>query len=95
MSIDRNTIRRIARLSRLAVDDTHLAAMEAELNAILAWVEQLGEVDVEVVPPMTSAVHARLPMRADAVTDGGYPDALVSNAPATEDHFFVVPTVVE
>jgi len=95
MSVDRDTVRRIARLARLAVDEDQVAHMESELNALLAWVEQLQEVDIEGVPPMTSVVAQRLKMREDAVTDGGYPQDLMKNAPQAEDNFFVVPKVVE
>jgi aspartyl-tRNA(Asn)/glutamyl-tRNA(Gln) amidotransferase subunit C len=95
MSVDRETVRRIARLARLAVDEDQVAAMERELNALLSWVEQLSEVDVTGVPPMTSVVEQQLKMRDDVVTDGGYADDLMKNAPQSEDHFFVVPKVVE
>jgi aspartyl-tRNA(Asn)/glutamyl-tRNA(Gln) amidotransferase subunit C len=95
MSVDRDTVRRIARLARLAVDEDQVAHMESELNALLTWVEQLQEVNIEGVPPMTSVVEQRLKMREDAVTDGGYPQDLMKNAPQTEDNFFVVPKVVE
>ena len=95
MSVDRDTVRRIARLARLAVDEDQVAHMESELNTLLAWVEQLQEVDVEGVPPMTSVVEQRLKMRDDIVRDGGYPQDLMKNAPQAEDNFFVVPKVVE
>ena len=95
MSVDKDTVKRIARLARLAIDDAQLAPMADELNAILAWVEQLGEVNVEGVPPLTSVVEQKLKMREDAVTDGGYPQDLMKNAPQSEDNFFVVPKVVE
>jgi aspartyl-tRNA(Asn)/glutamyl-tRNA(Gln) amidotransferase subunit C len=95
MSVDKETVRRIARLARLAIGDEQLAPMADELNAILAWVEQLGEVEVTGVPPLTSVVAQQLKMRDDVVTDGGYPDDLMKNAPQSEDHFFVVPKVVE
>jgi aspartyl-tRNA(Asn)/glutamyl-tRNA(Gln) amidotransferase subunit C len=95
MSVDKDTVRRIAKLARIAMDDAQAAEMESELNALLAWVQQLSEVDVENVPPMTSAVEQRLKMREDVVTDGGYADDLMKNAPQSEGHFFVVPKVVE
>jgi aspartyl-tRNA(Asn)/glutamyl-tRNA(Gln) amidotransferase subunit C len=95
MSIDRETVRRIARLARLAVDEDQVGAMEAELNVLLTWVAQLSEVDVAGIPPMTSVVAQRLKMREDIVNDGGYADDLMKNAPQSEDHFFVVPKVVE
>ena len=95
MSVDKDTVRRIAKLARIAMDDAQAAEMEAELNTLLAWVDQLSEVDIENVSPMTSAVERRLKMREDVVTDGGYADDLMKNAPQAEGHFFVVPKVVE
>lgn len=95
MAVDRNTVRRIATLSRLALADDRVDHMVGELNGILTWVEQLKEVDVEGVEPMTSAVEQNLKMREDVVTNGGHADALMVNAPGGEDHFFVVPKVVE
>ncbi|MGA7712988.1 MAG: Asp-tRNA(Asn)/Glu-tRNA(Gln) amidotransferase subunit GatC [Rhizomicrobium sp.] len=95
MSVDKDTVRRIARLARLALEEERVAPMVEELNGILAWVEQLKEVDVDVIAPMTSVVEQRLKMRDDVVTDGGNADALMRNAPGGEDHFFVVPKVVE
>jgi aspartyl-tRNA(Asn)/glutamyl-tRNA(Gln) amidotransferase subunit C len=95
MAVDKDTVRRIALLARLAVDEDQVAAMETELNALLSWVEQLQEVNVDGVPPMTSVVERRLKMREDVVNDGGYAADLLKNAPQVEDHFFVVPKVVE
>jgi aspartyl-tRNA(Asn)/glutamyl-tRNA(Gln) amidotransferase subunit C len=95
MSVDQDTVRRIARLARIALDEERVEPMMNELNGILAWAEQLAEVDVTDVPPMTSVVAQRLKMREDVVDEGGNADALMSNAPETEDHFFVVPKVVE
>jgi aspartyl-tRNA(Asn)/glutamyl-tRNA(Gln) amidotransferase subunit C len=95
MSVDKDTVRRIAKLSRLAVDEQRVGAMVGELNGILSWVEQLKEVNVEGVAPLTSVVEQKLKMRDDVVTDGGNADALMSNAPSDVDHFFVVPKVVE
>ena len=95
MSVDKDTVRGIAKLSRIALDETRVAAMVDELNGIFAWVQQLNEVNVEGVPPLTSVVEQRLKMRDDVVTDGGNADALMANAPQGEDHFFVVPKVVE
>ena len=95
MSVDKETVRRIARLARLAVPENRLDAMAGELNGIFQWVEMLGEVDVAGVAPMTSVVAQKLKWRADKVTDGGAADALMANAPEGEDHFFVVPKVVE
>jgi len=95
MSVDKDTVRRIAKLARLSLPEERVEPMAAELNGILAWVEQLGEVDVTGVAPMTSVVQQKLKMREDKVTDGGNADALMTNAPEGEDHFFVVPKVVE
>jgi aspartyl-tRNA(Asn)/glutamyl-tRNA(Gln) amidotransferase subunit C len=95
MAIDENTVRRVAHLARLALPEERAAPMAAELNAILAWIEQLDEVDIEGVEPMTSAVAVVLPQRDDVVTDGGAPDRVLANAPKSEDGFFVVPKVVE
>jgi aspartyl-tRNA(Asn)/glutamyl-tRNA(Gln) amidotransferase subunit C len=95
MSVDQETVRRIARLARIAVSEDDVPHLKGELNAILSFVEQLNEVEVAGVEPMTSVTPMTLKKRADAVTDGGYPDAIVKNAPATEDHFFLVPKVVE
>lgn len=99
MSVDKETVRKVAKLARLAVPEDRLEPMTAELNGILKWIEQLNEVDVAGVEPMTSTVDMKLPMREDVVqsgpTGGGQPDNVVANAPRTEDHFFVVPKVVE
>ncbi|HWA01968.1 MAG TPA: Asp-tRNA(Asn)/Glu-tRNA(Gln) amidotransferase subunit GatC [Rhizomicrobium sp.] len=95
MSVDKDTVRHIAKLARIALDEGRVAPMAAELNGIMAWVEQLNEVDVAGVAPMTSVAGHALRMREDVVTDGGAADQLMANAPAGEDHFFVVPKVVE
>ncbi len=95
MSVDKDTVRRIAKLARLAMPEAKLEPMAGELNGIFQWVEMLGEVNVEGVVPMTSVVAQKLKWREDKVTDGGQADALLSNAPDGEDHFFVVPKVVE
>jgi aspartyl-tRNA(Asn)/glutamyl-tRNA(Gln) amidotransferase subunit C len=95
MSVDAGTVRRIAHLARIAVADDEVERLRGELNAILAFVEQLQEVDVEGVEPMTSVTPMEMKKRADKVTDGGIADDIVKNAPATEDHFFLVPKVVE
>ena len=95
MSVEADTVRRVAHLARLAVPEDEVEALRGELNAILAFVEQLGEVDVEGVEPMTSVTPMAMKMRDDKVTDGGIPDAIIANAPAHEHHFFVVPKVVE
>jgi aspartyl-tRNA(Asn)/glutamyl-tRNA(Gln) amidotransferase subunit C len=93
--IDAKTVRRIAHLARIAVADAEVEHLRGELNSILAWVEQLSEVDVAGVEPMTSVTPMAMKKRADEVTDGGIPDDILKNAPAREDHFFVVPKVVE
>ncbi len=96
MSIDEKTVRKVARLARLALPEARVAPMAAELNGIMAWIEQLDEVDIEGVEPMTSAVEGlSLPMREDVITDGGDVERVVKNAPKSEDGFFVVPKVVE
>jgi aspartyl-tRNA(Asn)/glutamyl-tRNA(Gln) amidotransferase subunit C len=95
MSVDAEKVRHIAHLARIAVAEDEIEHLRGELNAILAWVEQLGEVNVDGVEPMTSVTPMALKMREDAVTDGGIPDAIVGNAPATQGHYFVVPKVVE
>lgn len=95
MAIDENTVRKVAHLARIALPEARVAPMAAELNGILAWIEQLNEVDVEGVAPMTSAVAIKLPMREDVVTDGGDARRVLANAPKSEDGFFVVPKVVE
>ena len=95
MSVDANTVRRVAHLSRIAVTEDEVASLQGELNAILAFFAQLGEVNVDGIEPMTSVTPMALKTRKDKVTDGGIPDAIVQNAPAREDHFFLVPKVVE
>ena len=95
MSVDQETVRRIARLARIAIRDEDVPHLQGELNAILAFVEQLDEVDVAGVEPMTSVTPMLMKKRQDVVADGGYPDKIVANAPATEDNFFLVPKVVE
>jgi aspartyl-tRNA(Asn)/glutamyl-tRNA(Gln) amidotransferase subunit C len=95
MSVDAATVRRIAHLARIAVADTEVPHLQGELNARLAFVEQLSEVDVDGVEPMTSVMPMEMKKRADVVTDGEIAEAVVANAPAREEHFFVVPKVVE
>jgi aspartyl-tRNA(Asn)/glutamyl-tRNA(Gln) amidotransferase subunit C len=95
MPVDAATVRRIAHLARIAVAEGEVEHLQGELNAILAFVEQLSGVNVEGVEPMTSVTPMDLKKRPDVVTDGGIPDDIVRNAPASEDHFFVVPKVVE
>lgn len=95
MAVDAATVKKVARLSRLAVPEERLAPLADELNAILQWIEQLAEVDTDGVEPMTSAVAVSLPMREDVITDGGIRDKVLANAPKSADGFFVVPKVVE
>ena len=95
MSVDVDTVRRVAHLARIAVAEGELAPLQGELNATLAFFAQLGEVNVDNVEPMTSVTPMTMKMRKDEVTDGGIADAIVQNAPAREDHFFLVPKVVE
>ncbi len=95
MKVDESTVRNIARLARIKVDDTQARTLEGELNGILQWVEQLNEVDTEGVEPMTCVTDMRAKMRKDEVTDGGYPEDIVKNAPEHTGTFFVVPKVVE
>ena len=95
MTVDATTVRRIAHLARIAVSDAEVPDLQGELNAMLAFVEQLREVDVDGVEPMTSVMPMEMKKRPDIVNDGGIADEVVANAPATEDHFFLVPKVVE
>ena len=95
MPVDAKTVRRIAHLARIAVADAEIANLQSELNAMLAFVEQLSEVDVSGVEPMTSVTPMALKQREDKVTDGGIADDIMRNAPATENHFFLVPKVIE
>jgi aspartyl-tRNA(Asn)/glutamyl-tRNA(Gln) amidotransferase subunit C len=95
MSVDAATVRRIAHLARIAVKDEEVSHLQGELNAMLAFIEQLSEVDIDGVEPMTSVMPMDMKKRADVVTDGEIPDKILANAPATEDHFFLVPKVVE
>lgn len=95
MSVDLATVKRVAKLARIAVTDEEAARMEGELNTILGFVEQLDEVDVSGVEPMTSVTPMQMKKRVDAITDGSKAEDIVANAPSTEDHFFLVPKVVE
>lgn len=95
MSVDAATVRRIARLARIAVADDEVEHLQGELNAMLAFVEQLSEVNVEGVEPMTSVTPMAMKMRVDAVTDGGNAEAVLANAPQSEDDFYLVPKVIE
>ena len=95
MSVDAATVRRIAQLARIAVRDDEVPHLQGELNAMLAFVEQLSEVNVEGVEPMTSVTPMAMKKRSDVVTDGGDADAVLRNAPAMQDNYFLVPKVVE
>lgn len=95
MSVTKDDVKKVARLSRIAVDDSRLEGLAGELNGILNWIEQLNEVDIDGIEPMTSVVEASLPMREDKVTDGDKVDDVLANAPKSEDGFFIVPRSVE
>ena len=95
MAIDVATVRKVAKLARIAEPEDRLPALAQELSGILAWIEQLGEVDTDGVEPMTSVVAAKLPMREDVVTEGDKRGDILLNAPKTDKGFFVVPKVVE
>ena len=95
MSVDSKTVRHIARLARIAVSDAEVEALAPELSNILGWIEQLQEVDVEGVQPMTAVIPNQLRLRDDVVTDGGKRDDILANAPAAEHGFFAVPKVIE
>ena len=95
MQIDEATVRRIARLARVRITDDEATALQGELTSILDWVEQLNEVNTEAVEPMTHVVPMEMKKRADGVSDGDKAEAILSNAPMSEDGFFVVPKVVE
>ena len=95
MSLDKDTVASIATLARLRVPDDRLELMVDELNNILGWVEQLSEVNTDDVEPLASVTGHSLPLREDAVTDGGYPDRVTANAPEAVHGFYAVPKVVE
>ncbi len=95
MPVDQATVRRIAHLARIKVPDEAVAGLQGELNAILAFVETLDEVDVAGVEPMTSVMPMPMKKRDDMVTEGGIADRITANAPLSEDHFFTVPKVIE
>jgi aspartyl-tRNA(Asn)/glutamyl-tRNA(Gln) amidotransferase subunit C len=95
MSVDAATVRRIAHLARIAVAEDEVEHLRGEINAILAFVEQLSEVNVEGIEPMTSVTPMAMKKRHDVVTEGENADAILKNAPARQDHFFLVPKVVE
>jgi aspartyl-tRNA(Asn)/glutamyl-tRNA(Gln) amidotransferase subunit C len=95
MAIDVETVRKVAKLARIATAEARLPALAQELSTIVAWIEQLSEVDTDGVEPMTSCVAAKLPMREDVVTDGDKRDDILKNAPKADRGFFVAPKVVE
>lgn len=95
MSLDAATVRRIASLARIGLREDEIEGVRTQLNSILGWIEQLNEVDVTGIAPLTGAAQMALKMRADVVTDGGYPDSVLANAPERAGDFFVVPKVVE
>lgn len=95
MSVDTDTVRRVAHLARIALADGEAERLKGELNEILGFVEQLSDVDIDGVEPMTAAVDASLRQRSDGVSDGEKPDAILSNAPDADEGYFLVPKVVE
>lgn len=95
MSVDKETVKKIANLSRIAITEAEADALVPELNNILGWVEQLGEVDCSNVEPMTAVIPNKLRLRADEVTDGNQRDKVLANAPVAEHGFFAVPKVIE
>ena len=95
MSVDIATVKRVARLARIAISDEEAVSFQSEINSILGFAEQLNEVDVSDVEPLTSVVAQVMKMRDDVVTDGFYADKVVANAPASDDDFFMVPKVIE
>jgi aspartyl-tRNA(Asn)/glutamyl-tRNA(Gln) amidotransferase subunit C len=95
MAVDETTVRRVAHLARIAVKDEEVTHLAGELNAILAFVEELSALDVDGVEPLTSVMPMKIPMREDKVTAGGEPEKVLSNAPVREGDFYVVPKVVE
>jgi aspartyl-tRNA(Asn)/glutamyl-tRNA(Gln) amidotransferase subunit C len=95
MSLDHATIRRIASLARIRVEDHEVENLCQDLNGILGWIEQLNEVDVRGIEPLSGAPNMAIAMRPDVVTDGGYPEKILSNAPERIGDFFAVPKVVE
>jgi aspartyl-tRNA(Asn)/glutamyl-tRNA(Gln) amidotransferase subunit C len=95
MSVDAATVKRIAHLARIKIDDAEVPALEGELNAIIGWIEQLGEVDTSGVEPMTAVIPIKLKWREDVVTDGDVIDKVLANAPASDFGFYAVPKVIE
>ena len=95
MSVDRDTVHRIAHLARIAITEEEAKRLETELSGILDWVAQLDEIDTTGVEPMTRVVAMAMTKRKDVVTDGDYADDIVKNAPSIDDHYFVVPKIIE
>ena len=95
MSVDKDTVKRVAHLARIAVSDAEVGKLQEDLNSILGFVELLNEVDVTGVEPMTAVLPMKMRLREDTVTDGAKADAVVANAPVREEHFYTVPKVVE
>lgn len=95
MTVSKDDVRKVARLSRIAVSEDRLEPLAAELSGIMGWIDQLNEVDVEGVAPMTSVVATQLPMRDDVVSDGQKAQDVLANAPKSDEGFFVVPRSVE
>jgi aspartyl-tRNA(Asn)/glutamyl-tRNA(Gln) amidotransferase subunit C len=95
MSLDTTTVMRIAKLARIRLAESDVPRIEGELNGILGWIEQLNEVDVTGIAPLTGGAAITLRLRADEITDGGYPEKVLANAPGRADAFFTVPKVVE
>jgi aspartyl-tRNA(Asn)/glutamyl-tRNA(Gln) amidotransferase subunit C len=95
MSVDEKTVRHIAKLARIAVSDAEVKALAPELSNILGWIEQLGEVDVAGVEPMTAVIPNILRLRDDIVTEGNIQADILANAPLAEHGFFAVPKVIE
>ena len=95
MALDPVTVRRIAALARIRVEDAEVETLQHELNGILGWIEQLNEVNVDGVEPLTGGARMAMKMRDDVVTDGGYPDKVLGNAPDRIGGFYAVPKVVE
>ena len=95
MSVDKDTVKRVAHLARIAVSDAEAETLREDLNTILGFVEQLNEVDVSGVEPMTAVLPMQMKLREDVVTDGAKAEAVTTNAPQREEHFYVVPKVVE
>lgn len=95
MSVTIDNVKRVAKLARIAVSDEKAETMQSELNTILGFIDQLNEVDVEGVEPMTSVIDAAMKKRVDVVNDGDKADDIIANSPASEDNFFMVPKVIE